>query len=121
MARKIKRRCSGCRLLFDGTPGDIWCPRCVKDAETITVELCAEQLKILESLAYVRGETVEQVVRAAIDMLGHRDKARRFVPVNESTLEYKPPPPTRMQREREKPHGQTEFMVVPKSRKGLGR
>jgi predicted amidophosphoribosyltransferase len=75
MVKKLSYRpCAGCRSKFQATPSDTWCPACAATVREVTVEFSAAEMKRLESQAFVRGQTVSDVIREAVHMLVYRDE-----------------------------------------------
>lgn len=65
--------CPGCRTQFWSTPGDQqWCTKCRRIAGSVTVDLNAAEMQKLKSQATIRGCTIDQVIRLAIDEFANR-------------------------------------------------
>jgi hypothetical protein len=81
MPSLLPRRCANCYAILRGKPDNPWCDKCAKAVKAFTVHLGERQQAYLESLAHVRNESTEEVLRAALDLLSHRTS-----PVNPLTI-----------------------------------
>jgi hypothetical protein len=73
-------QCAGCSRPAAGGAGGIWCSQCAATVKPFTVHLTADQRKLIDALAVVRGVTAEEVLRQGVHTLGTRRKIARPTP-----------------------------------------